>query len=115
MNLQNLPDETGLLQQRITLPAFLLTVFGKKEEREEEKKLEIEVLKEIGMQRFVAIIFHPQPGHSSGGFIPKLLCGLRVCKMQIICRFTLDKNNNNNTHMTLCPQPVITIVKSKPS
>ena len=57
MNLQDLPDGTGLLQQ-ITLSEFLLTVFGKKKETEkEEKKLKIEVLKEIGMQRFVTMVF----------------------------------------------------------
>lgn len=56
MNLQDQADGTGLLQQ-ISLSAFLLTVFGKKKEREEEeKKLKIEVLKEIGMQRFVTIV-----------------------------------------------------------
>ena len=57
MNLQDLPEGTGLLQQ-ITLSEFLLTVFGKNKKREEEeKKLKIEVLKEIGMQRFVTIVF----------------------------------------------------------
>ena len=57
MNLQDQADGTGLLQQ-ITLSEFLLTVFGKKKGREEEeKKLKIEVLKEIGMQRFVAMVF----------------------------------------------------------
>ena len=57
MNLQDLPEGTWLLQQ-ITLSEFLLTVFGKNKKREEEeKKLKIEVLKEIGMQRFVTIVF----------------------------------------------------------
>ena len=42
----------------MTLPAFLLTVYGKQREAEvgEDKKLEIEVLKDIGIQRLAAYL-----------------------------------------------------------
>ena len=38
----------------MTLQTFLFTLFGKQENGEgEDKKLEMEILQEIGMQRFV--------------------------------------------------------------
>lgn len=50
------PDETELLQ--MTLPVFLLSVYGKQRKREEggDKilEMEMEVLRDIGIQRFVA-------------------------------------------------------------
>ena len=58
MNLPDQPDETKL--EELTLPAFLLTVYGKQGNREagEDKKLELEVLKDIGIQRLVACGWH---------------------------------------------------------
>ena len=43
----------------MTLQTFLFTVFGKQEKggQEEDKKLEMEILQEIGMQRFVHTLF----------------------------------------------------------
>ena len=43
----------------MTLQTFLFTVFGKQEKggQGEDKKLEMEILQEIGMQRFVRILF----------------------------------------------------------
>lgn len=42
----------------MTLSAFLLNVYGKQRRREEgeEKKVEMEVLKDVGIQRFVCML-----------------------------------------------------------
>jgi len=46
--------------EELTLLAFLLTVYGKqgKGEAEEDKKLEMEVMKDISIQRLVACGWH---------------------------------------------------------
>jgi len=58
LNLPDQPDETKL--EELTLPAFLLTVYGKQGNGEagEDKKLEMEVMKDIGIQRLVACSWH---------------------------------------------------------
>jgi len=54
LNLPDQPVETKL--EELTLSAFLLTVYGKqgKGEAGEDKKFEMEVLMDIGIQRLVA-------------------------------------------------------------
>jgi len=58
LSLPDQPVETKL--EELTLPAFLLTVYGKqgKGEAGKDKKLEMEVMKDIGIQRLVACGWH---------------------------------------------------------
>jgi len=60
LNLPDQPDETKL--EELTLPAFLLTVYGKqgKGEAGENKKLEMEVMKDIGIQSLTSPEFKTQ-------------------------------------------------------
>ena len=49
----------------MTLPAFLLSVYEKqRREKREEEKVEMEVLKDIGIQRFVCMLGIPSSDYS---------------------------------------------------
>ena len=57
----------------MTLQTFLFAVFGKQEKREiQDKKLGMEVLQEIGIQRFVHSLFTQMANSNNYG--PIILC-----------------------------------------
>jgi len=75
----------------MTLQTFLFTLFGKQEKggEREDKKLEMEILQEIGMQRFVH--FHSKLGQSNLYPICLLFFSLSHsgCESQLACLLSL--------------------------